>query len=60
MNRVFVLLPNGVSVRGFRVGNQIHIPQQIGYAAVDEQWIDDFEIGKSFQTLRSLNYKIIN
>ena len=53
MNRVFVLLPNGVSVRGFRVGNQIHIPQQIGYAAVDEQWIDDFEIGKNFLTLRS-------
>ena len=46
MNRVFVLLPNGVSVRGFRVDNRIYVPQQIGFAAVDEQWIDDFEMGK--------------
>ena len=55
MNRVFVLLANGVSVRGFRVDNRIYIPQQIGFAAVDEQWIDDYEIGKKLWDIELLH-----
>ena len=53
-NRTFVTFHNGVTARGFMIGDQIYIPQQIGFVPIGEQWLSADEIGLINQIISCL------